>query len=313
MKNKIIMATALIALLIAILCGCNNKLEPGDSTILYNPKTDGMEIIKDMDAYELIKQAYNTYQTTSQYKMEVDFIFKGKVLGLNLYQNTFQKIIRNNNNYYEYYVVAGRGLQVPTGDGDEFKYIGATDTSQARYIRGDKQKIKLIDDKVTADFSGVAWGDFDSNNEAEGINTPIDKVNRYKKDFHQYNWLNEKYISKKTDRQVYMKDGRYFCTIKINTLEGNMRTIQPEVVKAIEVATGGKYDKFNEDTRMVTEIEKVGDSYRFVQFILMEDYSGINESIGKNAVNVSQQYWHKFYYDTESLVFPERNCLNYFS
>ncbi len=83
-----------------------------------------------------------------------------------------------------------------------------------------------------------------------------------------------------------------------------MRTLQPAVVKAIEVATGGKYDKFNEDTRMVTEIEKVGDSYRFVQFVLMEDYSGVNESIGKNSVNVSQQYWHKFYYDAESLVFP---------
>ena len=55
---------------------------------------------------------------------------------------------------------------------------------------------------------------------------------------------------------------------------------------------------------MVTEIEKVGDSYRFVQFVLMEDYSGVNESIGKNSVNVSQQYWHKFYYDAESLVFP---------
>lgn len=304
MKKKILIAIALVVLLIGILCACSNKLEPGDSTILYNPKKDNMEIVKDMDAYDLIKKAYTTYQNSSQYKMEVDFIFKGKVLGSDLYQNTYQKIIRNNNDYYEYYIVAGRGLKVPTGNGDEFKYVAATEEAQARYIRKNKTKIKLVDDKVTADFSGVEWGNFNSSNEAEGIKTPLDRVNRYKNDFHQYNWLEEKYISKKTDRQVYMKDGRYFCTIKINTLEGNMRTSQPAVVKAIEVATGGKYDKFNEDTRMVTEIEKVGDSYRFVQFVLMEDYSGVNESIGKNSVNVSQQYWHKFYYDAESLVFP---------
>ena len=93
MKKKILIAIALVVLLIGVLCACSNKLEPGDSTILYNPKKDNMEIVKDMDAYDLIKKAYTTYQNSSQYKMEVDFIFKGKVLGSDLYQNTLKPII----------------------------------------------------------------------------------------------------------------------------------------------------------------------------------------------------------------------------
>ena len=68
MKKKILIAIALVVLLIGILCACSNKLEPGDSTILYNPKKDNMEIVKDMDAYDLIKKAYTTYQNSSQYK-----------------------------------------------------------------------------------------------------------------------------------------------------------------------------------------------------------------------------------------------------
>lgn len=310
MKKKILMLVSLIGILVAVLCGCATNLTPGDPTILYNPKKD-MKIVKGVDAYELFKQAYTTYQNTDNYKMEVDFTFNGvaeSLVNLNLYQNTFQTIIRNGNEYYEYYIVAGTGMSVPSGNGDEFYFNSSTNQCKVKYIRNDGNKVKLDKKKkVTANFTKVAWGSFNADNEESGINSPTDKVNRLKNDFHQYNWLDEKYLSTKTDRNVYMKDDKYYCTIMINTLTGDMRNEQTAVVKAIEKATGGNYDKFNEDTRMVAEIEKVGKTYRFTQFILMEDYCGVNEKVGKTTVKASQQYWHKFYYDDESIKIPELN------
>lgn len=79
-------------------------------------------------------------------------------------------------------------------------------------------------------------------------------------------------------------------------------TYQSAVVRAIEKSTNGKFVQFNENTRMVAELEKVGDTFRMTQFILMEDYSG---KVSIVTLKVSQQYWHKFSYDEASLVIPQ--------
>lgn len=306
MKKKFLFAIFLLVILVTVLCSCGgNDLTPGDSTVLYNPQ--GMKIEKGLDAYDLFKKAYETYQNSTEYQMEIDFTFNGNadtMGGIKLYQNTYQKIIRNGKLYYEYYIIGGEGMSVPTGDGDEFYYNYSNGDAKAKYVRKNKPvKVKLDKNKkVTADFSKVKWGVFNADKETiVNVKTAVEKADRLKTDFHQYNWLNDKNISSKTDRNVYKKNGKFYCTILIDTKTGDMRKEQEAVVKAIEKATGGNYSKFIEDTRMVAEIEKVDKTYRFTQFILMEDYAGEKEAIGKTTITASQQYWHKFYYDTDSI------------
>ncbi|MDE6967239.1 MAG: hypothetical protein K2P12_01160, partial [Clostridia bacterium] len=104
------------------------------------------------------------------------------------------------------------------------------------------------------------------------------------------------------------KGDKYYCTIMINTTDMSVDkgNYQGAVVKAIEKATGGKYDQFNEDTRMVAELERIDDTFRFTQFILMEDYQGKKDIGFVITMKVSQYYWHKFDYDTKSITIPER-------
>ncbi len=178
---------------------------------------------------------------------------------------------------------------------DYAKYYG--DHNRDSY----KNAVRLNDDKkVVADFSAMQWGKFDADVEVDGVKSPIDRVNKLETNWHQYHWLEEKYLSSNTDRKVYEKNGKYYCTIIINTTAMDDSIAQPEVIKAIEKATGGKYKQFNKDTRMIAELEKVDGSYRFSQFVLMEDYSGTKVV----KLEVSQYYWHKFSYDSKSLVIP---------
>lgn len=303
MKNKIVIVLSLIIVLVAVLSGCKKPDAMG--TELYDPNAVGMKVIEGEDSYNVMKQAYKYYQNCSDYKMEIDFVFEAMAVGMELYQNSYQNIIRNGGDYYDYYIVAGKGSFVPAPSGHVFYYLNNGE-DYAKYY-GDhnrasyKNAVRLNDDKkVVADFSTMQWGKFDANVEADGVKSPIDRVNKLKTNLHQYNWLEEKYLSSNTDRKVYEKNGKYYCTIMINTTAMDDSIAQPEVIKAIEKATGGKYKQFNKDTRMIAELEKVDGSYRFSQFVLMEDYSGTKVV----KLEVSQYYWHKFSYDSKSLVIP---------
>lgn len=305
MKKKILIMLLLVVALVIALAGCENDgdVHAGEPNMLYDPNAEGMQIIEGANSYDLMKKAYESYVKSEQYAMTIDFVFKAQFLGQDLYQSTYQKTIRNNGDFYDYYIQAGKGIGVPKNAGREFKYDATTKKSQAKYLASNK--ISLDENKkAVADFSGAQWGQFDSSQE-DGIKTVKDKINKTKQSFHQYNWLEDKYLSTQTDKRVFEKDNKFYCTILINTVGSSVKTNQPEVIKAIETATKGQFSKFNENTRMIAEIEKVGESYRFTQFILMEDYSGINSSIGKNEVNASQYYWHKFSYDEASLVIPQ--------
>ncbi|MDE6967826.1 MAG: hypothetical protein K2P12_04125, partial [Clostridia bacterium] len=61
MKKKVFLFVILIVMLVLALCGCK-KLVPGDSTILYDPKADGMEIVKNLDSYDVMQEAFTYYK-----------------------------------------------------------------------------------------------------------------------------------------------------------------------------------------------------------------------------------------------------------
>lgn len=220
---------------------------------------------------------------------------------------TAQEIIKTNNEYYEYYAASGTGAAdtEEKSKGNQFYYNKTDNITKAKYISRNNITLDKKNNKLTSDFSGSSWGSFDASKEFDGISTPMDRVNKYKTSLHQYNWLESKYISSNTDKLVYTKNNKYYCTIKIDTTSVNARETQGSVVKSIEDATGGKFEKFNEDTRIVVELEKVGETYRFTQYILMEDYVGKQKNIISLAI--SQQYWHKFYYEAKDIVIPEHN------
>ncbi len=296
MKKKIIIVFSLVILLIAVLVGCKNTLVPGDVTVLYNPKDDGMQIVKDLDSYEVMQQAFSYYKNNQKYKMVVDFKFNASPNFA--YQVTKQTIIRNNGEYYEEYIAMGTGGAKKKNKGNQFYYNNGS--VKAKYIQEKDMTLDKENHAVTADFSKTSWGSFIKSNENDGISTPLDKVNLTKDKIHQY-ILGDNYIDRSTDKLVYQRDNQYYCSIILSTKEMDNNNYQSRVVKAIEAATEGKFVKFNENTRMVAELEKVGETFRFKQFILMEDYTG---KVSVASLQVSQQYWHKFYYDAESLKMP---------
>lgn len=307
MNKKLILcviAVMLVAVVALSACGKPQDLTPGDSTVLYDPSADGMQIVDGEDSHAAIKQAYEAYKQQSSYKAEIDFVFKATAGTFNLYQSTYQKQIRNGSDFYEYYIVAGSGVSVPNDVGSEFYYTNGD--CSVRYANG-KKKIKLDEnDKVTADLSSLPWGYFDPSKELNGAKKAIDRVNQTKDGFLSYHWDTKSYLSDKTDAKVYKKGDSYFCTIIINTTSSSVKREQPEVVAAIEKATGGNFAKFNEDTRMVAELEKTDKGYRFVQFVLQEDYTGVKNVIGNINVTASQQYWYKFAYSAEDCKFPQK-------
>lgn len=297
MKKKIFIAVSFIVLVMAIMTACQVVLVPGDPTILYDPSAEGMEIIKDLNSYDVMQQAFTYYKNNANYKMTVDFIFNASPNFA--YQVTSQTIIRNGNDYFEEYIIMGTGGAKDKNKGSMFKSVGGT--VKAKYITESKMTLDKDNNKVTADFSKTSWGSFNADKEDEGINTPEDRINLSKNKLHQY-FIGESYFVNDMDKQVYKQGDKYYCSLIINTKEMTNTTYQSAVVRAIEKSTNGKFVQFNENTRMVAELEKVGDTFRMTQFILMEDYSG---KVSIVTLKVSQQYWHKFSYDEASLVIPQ--------
>lgn len=299
--KKTLIAVVGAVLLVTTLClvACKKtKLVPGDSTMLYDPSD--MEIVKNLDSYDVIMQAYDNWKNASKYSVTIDFDFQGNALG-DIYQNSYQQFVKNGDEFYDFYMVAGEGTGADDKDKQKsHKFYTNGSTTKAIYINGDKKKVFLNDDKVVqSNYDGLSWGAFDAKQEDAGISTPADRVNKLTKQLYVY-YDAKKYLSDKMDRQVYKDGDKYYCTMIVNTIgmTKDNGLWQDKVVEAIEDATEGKFEKFNEDTRFVYELEKVGNSFRFKQLILMEDYTG--NRFGLVDINASQKYWHKFAYDDNS-------------
>ncbi len=297
MKKKILISLSLLVILILALCGCTKDLPYNDYLVLYNPKDDGMEVVKDLNAFSVMEQAFDYYKNNNKYKMTVDFVFNASPNFA--YQVTSQTVVRTDSEYFEENIIMGTGGAKKHNKGNQFYYAGENNF-KSKYIDAKSMTLDEKNNKVTADFSKTDWGKFNPTFENDGISSALDKVNNQKTAFHQYN-LGDNYLSKDTDKKVYLKDNKYYCSVVINTKDMTDDIYQTAVVKAIEASTGGKFLRFDENTRIVAELEKVDGTFRFTQFILMEDYSG---KVSILELNISQQYWHKFYYDANSLKAP---------
>lgn len=129
-----------------------------------------------------------------------------------------------------------------------------------------KESVSITDGKIDK-FDLSSWS-------PASIGEPDEPYIRYTEFMWLYNYQLSN-LSAIHDSKIYEDKGNYYCSITIDTLNCIKNNSQPEVVADIEKQTKGKVKGFNADTVLKLRMEKVGDSYRIIESLLLESYKGV--------------------------------------
>ena len=292
--KKIIYTTIILIVLVTILScfiGCKGKdIEVSDD--LASNKGD---IVNDLSAYTLASTAYNNWKNnvfpnhlrTEHFTFSVN---EGKMATRQARQ--IYKV--DNGNIWSEQVTINSGL-AGANYAVKLLYNASTETGYAHVLKGNK---KVLGEEP--DIYAISdWGTPDTYTMQEN-SEEIEKFKTdYKKMITTYNLDSFEYLDDTHDDTVYTyapDPTKYLCTVTIDMSLEAQKTVQKIAKAEFENALGAKEDSIDMEPVTITFlVEKVDDTYRVLQWVSREVYTGYK--LGTQSC--AQSYKATFSYNEE--------------
>ncbi|MDE6372464.1 MAG: hypothetical protein K2L61_02860 [Clostridia bacterium] len=293
MKKIICIAIAILLLtsvaLSAIGCGGGVDLQATDKNL---GNYEGKTAVNGMSAFDLVMEAYDNFLNEPNYTRDEYFAFTSSVAKRNTH--LIRKIA--DGKVYNQEVIYGTGMDKGTC-AKRFYYDG----NAASYLHNAKSNdIKY--DASTKEFTVKNWGEFvpfdgDLDKELYELRDKITTYDIYSRDN----------LSPTHDDGVYMTDGVYYCTIKIDCSESKMNTVQRAALDEFLDMLSAKEEGFEiDDTTIDFAIAKVDGAYKFLIWRRHEKYSGKHST----GIRVSCEQTCISYYTYGNAVITSDDLLN---
>ena len=292
--KKIICITLAILLLTTIafsVAACNGgvDLQATDKNL---GNYEGKTAVKGMSAFDLVMEAYDNFLKEPNYTRDEYFAFSSFVASRRTH--LIRKIV--DGKLYNQEVIYGTGMDKGTCakrfyyDGNAASYLYNAKSSDVNY------------DALTKEFAVKNWGEFqpfdgDLQKELYELRDKITTYDIYSRDN----------LSPTHDDGVYMTDGVYYCTIKIDCSENKMKTVQRAALNEFLDLLSAKEDGFKiEDTTIDFAIAKIEGEYKFIIWKRNEKYSGKHST----GIEVSCEQTCISYYTYGNAVITSDDLLN---
>ncbi|MDE6275621.1 MAG: hypothetical protein K2M75_03680 [Clostridia bacterium] len=292
--KKIICIALLILLLTCVALsavGCNGgtDLQSRDKNL---GNYVGKKAENGMSAFDLVMEAYSNFLQEPNFTRDEYFSFSSSVATRNTHLT--RKIV--DGKVYSQEVIYGTGFDKGTC-AKRFYYDGAT----AMYLHNSK-KSDIRYNSSSNTYTVKYWGDFipfkgDLQKELYELRDKITTYDIYSRDI----------LSPKHDDGVYLTDGVYYCTIKIDCRAEKMKTVQRAALDEFLDMLSAKEKGFEiDDTTLDFAIQKIDGKYKFVIWRRHEKYSGKHSS----GIRVSCEQTCISYYTYGDAVITSDDLLN---
>lgn len=294
--KKIICLTVAVLLVASIALaavGCNGgvDLQSRDKNL---GNYAGKKAVEGMSAFDLVMEAYDNFLKEPNYTREEYFSFSSSVATRDTH--LVRKI--TDGKVYNQEVIVGTGFDTGTC-AKRFYYDG----QQANYIHNtNTRKNNITYDKNQKTFNVRDWGKFqpfegDLQKELYELKDKITTYDIYSRDV----------LSPAHDDGVYMTDGVYYCTIKIDCREDKMKTVQRAALDEFLDMLSAKEDGFEiDDTTIDFAISDIDGEYKFLIWRRHEKYSGKHST----GIRVSCEQTCISYYTYGDAVITSDDLLN---
>lgn len=291
--KKTIYTVAILLLMCVTLsamgCGGETQLQSRDKNLgNYENKT----AVEGMSAFDLVMETYSNFLIEPNFTRDEYFSFVSSVAKRNTHLIT--KIA--DGKVYNQEVIYGTGMDKGTCT-KRFYY----DSNTAYYLHNTK-KNNVRYDSSSNTYTVKDWGEFipfegDLQNELYELK---DKIT-------SYDIFDRKNLSPTHDDNVYLADGVYYCTIKIDCSEEKMKSVQRVAFDEFLDMLSAKEDEFEiDDTTLDFAIAKIDGKYKFLIWKRHEKYSGKHTT----NIKVSCEQTCISYYTYEDAVITSDDILN---
>ena len=288
----IALAILLLSSVIFMAVGCNDgpNLQASDKNL---GNYEGKQAEKGMSAFDLVMEAYDNFVQEQNYTREEYFSFSSSVATRNTH--LIRKIVGDT--VYNQEVIYGTGFDNGTC-AKRFYYDGKS----AMYLHNSKSSdIKY--DSANNVYTVKKWGDFipfegDLQKELKELRTKITTYDIYDRSI----------LSPNHDDGVYLTDGTYYCTIKIDCSVEKMKTVQRDALDEFLSMLSAKEEGFEiDDTTLDFAIQKIEGKYKFVIWKRHEKYSGKHSTL---PAKISCEQTCISYYTYGNAVVTSEDLLN---
>ncbi|MDE6869151.1 MAG: hypothetical protein K2J75_00315 [Clostridia bacterium] len=293
MKKIICLIVALLLLstiaFSAVACNGGVDLQAMDKNL---GNYEGKKPINGMSAFDIVMEAYDNFLKEPNYTRDEYFAFTSSVAKRNTH--LIRKIVGGK--VYNQEVIYGTGFDKGTCakrfyyDGDRASYLHNSRKSDIKY------------DASTGEFTVKNWGEFkpfdgDLQKELYELRDKITTYDIYSRDI----------LSPAHNDGVYMTDGVYYCTIKIDCSESKMKTVQRAALDEFLDMLSAKEEGFEiEDTTIDFAIANIDGKYKFRAWKRHEKYSGKHST----GIKVSCEQTCISYYTYGNAVITSDDLLN---
>ena len=276
---------------VALFAGCDVSvdLQASDSNL---GNYEGKTAAQGMSAFDLVMETYANFKAEQNYTRDEYFSFASSVATRNTH--LIRKI--NGNKVYNQEVIYGSGLDNGTCT-KRFYFDGNT----ASYFHNTK-KNNVSYNKSTGEFTIKNWGEFipfdgDLQSELKTLREKITTYDIYSRDI----------LSSTHDDGVYLTDGVYYCTIKIDCSVEKMKSAQRAALDEFLDMLSASEDGFEiDDTTLDFAIAKIDGKYKFLIWKRHEKYSGKHST----GIRVSCEQTCISYYTYDNAVITSDDLLN---
>lgn len=294
--KKIICTSLTILLLTCVLlsaASCNGKtdLQASDANL---GNYDGKNAEKGMSAFDIVMETYTNFKQEQNYTRDEYFTFSASIFGTSRNTHLIRKIVGEK--VYNQEVIYGTGLDSGTC-AKRFYYDGET----AKYLHNSKKSDIKYDSKSN-NYTVKKWGDFipfEGDTQKE--------VTELREKITTYDIYDRSVLSPTHDDGVYLTDGIYYCTLKIDCSEEKMKGVQRAAFDEFLDLLSAKEEGFDiDDTTLDFAIAKIDGKYKFLIWRRNEKYSGKHST----GVTVNCEQTCISYYTYGGAVITSEDLLN---
>lgn len=285
----VVLLLSSVALSAMACSGGNADLEVADKNL---GNYEGKNPVEGMSAFDLVMEAYGNFIVEPNYTREEYFAFSSSVASRNTH--LIRKI--TDGKVYNQEVIYGTGFDKGTC-AKRFYYDGTTASSLLNTTKKD-----INYNKDTGEFSVKKWGEFTA---FDGDLTK--ELYELREKITTYDIMRRDTLSPTHDDGVYLTDGIYYCTIKINCREESMKTDQRPALDEFLDMLSAKEEGFEiDDTTIDFAIKKIDGKYKFLIWKRHEKYSGKHST----GIRVSCEQTCLSYYTYGDAVITSDDLLN---
>ncbi|MGN0771029.1 MAG: hypothetical protein ACI4MI_00385 [Christensenellales bacterium] len=273
MKNKIKIALLLI---IMVICFCMTACQDELPQILVSGSYEGVDYtaltkVKNMSAFELYQQVYETYKNDTGYYRNELFHFKTTAAE----QSSHFVVYRDGDKFLSREVTVGEGVGPAKANNLKTLYFDGTNYYSNSYLNNKKIVPGKSSDKGTMDYFKV--NNYGTLTLADDIDACIAKKLDDTSHLTTYVMNDKSLLSQFHNDNVYVDDnGVYYFTIALDcsneTINGKQIAAKEEFVDR----TGCNSDSFemNMDTTIDFTVEKIDGVMKITSWLRHEKYQG---------------------------------------